>query len=149
MRELLQHYLEDSRVLQMKEFNQHNGVSTYQHCFNVAVMSLIIFKVFGLKGCIAEMLIGAILHDYYLYDWHDGRRTPHGIHGWSHPGVALKNASEDFDLTPKQENIIASHMFPLTITKYPKSKEAVVVSIADKICAVKEYLGDRVWPSRY
>ena len=31
-------------------------------------------------------------------------------------------------------------MFPLTITKIPKSKEAFIVSIADKICAIKESL---------
>lgn len=43
------------------------------------------------------------------------------------------------------ENIIESHMFPLTITKIPKSKEAFIVSLADKICAVKENLNFNIY----
>lgn len=49
------------------------------------------------------------------------------------------------DINENVENIIESHMFPLTITKIPKSKEAFIVSLADKICAVKENLNFNVY----
>lgn len=140
VQKLLEDYLNDDSVLLMKNYMQHGDVSTYIHCFNVALMSYIICTKFNIKVCIMEMLIGAILHDFYLYDWHDGRIRKNGLHGFTHPTVALANANERFSLTKKEQNIIDSHMFPMTITKIPKSKEAIIVSIADKICAIKEYL---------
>ena len=56
----------------------------------------------------------------------------------SHPAKALRNANKYFDLTEREANIISSHMFPLTLTKVPKCREAVIVCITDKICATKE-----------
>ena len=45
---------------------------------------------------------------------------------------------EDFDLNDKEMAIIRSHMWPLTLFHPPQSKEAVVVMMADKYCAVRE-----------
>ena len=123
----------------MQNFKQHGKTSTFEHCFNVAVMSYIIATRFRINVCMQELLIGAMLHDFYLYDWHDGRIRPEGIHGFSHPKVAAYNANIHFCLTDKVHNIIESHMFPLTLMQIPRSKEAVIVCIADKICAIKEY----------
>ena len=81
-------------------------------------------------------LRGALLHDYFLYDWH----TPgaaQGLHGLTHPKAALKNAREDFDLTATEEDIILHHMFPLTPCP-PASREGWLVCLADKYCALKE-----------
>ena len=96
-----------------------------------------LFRSFHVHADERELVRGALLHDYYLYDWHE----PHGkLHGFSHPAVALNNAKRDFDLSSKEQNIIASHMWPLTISKFPKSREAVLVGIADKLCSAKETL---------
>ena len=132
--------LVNNHVCKMKEFMQHGTVDTYSHCLNVAVISYIIALKLGEKKFdINAMLTGAILHDFYLYDWHEGRKRVEGIHGFTHPKTALKNATTYFELTNKEKNIIESHMFPLTITKVPKSKEAFIVCCADKICAIREY----------
>ena len=77
---------------------------------------------------------GALLHDYFLYDWH---LTHERWHGFRHPYIALSNASRDFDLTAREKNIIVRHMFPLTPIP-PKYRESLLVSTADKICALKE-----------
>lgn len=81
-------------------------------------------------------LIPAFPHDYFLYDWHAYRGRP--LHGFAHPKTALKNARQDFDLTKKEENIIESHMWPLLPTRPPKSKEALLVCITDKLCSLHE-----------
>ena len=78
------------------------------------------------------------MHDFYLYDWHLDRDTREGFHGFRHPKRALDNAMEHFDLDKKEANIISSHMWPLTFRKIPKNKEAFIVCMADKWCAVME-----------
>ena len=143
VRRLPSMYLNNSKVLQMNCYIQHGHITTYQHCINVMVISFAIaraFKLFGFHIDLPALLIGALLHDFYLYDWHDGRMRPEGLHGFSHPLVAKENAEKYFNVNPKILNIIESHMFPMTINHLPKSKEAVIVGIADKYCAIKETL---------
>ena len=43
-----------------------------------------------------------------------------------------------YDINDKEKEIIETHMWPLTITKFPKSIEAKIVCIADKLCSSKE-----------
>ncbi len=59
------------------------------------------------------------------------------------PFFALERAEEDFDLTPIERNIIARHMFPL-VPIPPACREAWVVCLADKACALGETIGGRV-----
>ena len=81
----------------------------------------------------------AILHDLFYYDWHDPAMW-HRPHGYKHPRFALENARVlNPDITPKEENIILRHMFPLTVVP-PKYREGWVVTMCDKYCATKELL---------
>ena len=82
---------------------------------------------------------GALLHDYFLYDWH-AKHEVHSLHGLFHPGRALKNAERDFSLSPTERNMIKTHMFPLTLPP-PKCKESWILVVADKVCAIKETFG--------
>ena len=43
-----------------------------------------------------------------------------------------------YNINEKEEHIIRSHMWPLTVTKLPKSREAVIVCIADKLTSATE-----------
>jgi hypothetical protein len=83
---------------------------------------------------------GALLHDYFLYDWHE-KDGGHRLHGFRHPAFALYNASKDFSLNRKERNIIARHMFPLTVLP-PRCLEAWIVCFVDKYCAFSETMGD-------
>jgi uncharacterized protein len=76
------------------------------------------------------LIRGALLHDYYLYDWHKSHKG-HRLHGYRHPSWALHNALLRYDLSPKERNIIRSHMFPLTIFHFPRSPEARIVAKMD------------------
>ena len=40
-------------------------------------------------------------------------------------------------------SIIVSHMWPLNITKVPKSREALILCVADKCIALRETLFER------
>lgn len=135
---IIKTYTDHALVQSMKRYLQHGSVSTYEHSLNVAKMCYLIDKKLSLKLDKKALLTSAILHDFYLYDWHNGSMNK--IHGFSHPDTAAKNAKKYFDITSKEENAIRSHMWPLTITKLPKSREAWILCFADKYCATQEIL---------
>lgn len=121
----------------MKTFIQHGHITTYEHVMNVVCMSYLLNEKVHLHADRRSLVMGAFLHDFYLYDWHD-RSAHKRLHGFRHPVDALKNAKERFTLNRKEENIIVSHMWPLTLTRLPRCREAVIVCLSDKICAAYE-----------
>lgn len=136
--EVLDELCNDQRVRRMQTFRQHGHYSTYDHCINVAEESCHLSQLLHIPVHEDELVTGAMLHDYYLYDWHT--YTPEKIHGFYHPEYALENAEKDFTLTKREKNIIRSHMWPLTVFHMPTCREAWLVCLADKICAVEESL---------
>ena len=128
-------------VCKMKEFSQHNGTSTFVHCKNVAIYSYYLSQKLGWDIDEEALVKGAMLHDYYLYNTSEMTMSDYQ-HGTQHPQLALDNAQKRFNLTRKEKNIIRSHMWPLTLTHVPESREALLVSVADKYCAVREMSGE-------
>lgn len=123
-----------------KEFIQHGNMTVNSHCISVAKHSLVLNKKLRLSCSQRELIRGALLHDYFLYDWHDKEhRDIRNLHGFFHPGIALKNASKEYHLTAREKDIIKKHMWPLTIVP-PLCREAWVVSAADKYCSLMETL---------
>ena len=114
---------------------QHGATSVFAHSLNVALMALIFAKRFRLRVDERALVRGALLHDFFLYDWHE---RGHGmLHGVTHPRTALLNAQEVFILSEKEQDIIAKHMFPLD-PRPPRYAESWLVTAADKFCAVFE-----------
>lgn len=140
--EFYKSWVKDPKLLQMLMFKQHKSVTTYDHSRNVTNLSILLAEKMRFSDqSIRNIMIGAMLHDYFLYDYHvTSRHLEDGIHAWSHPRVALHNALQDFELNEIQKNIIRSHMWPVTLLHPPKSKEAWIVSLSDKICATLEWL---------
>ena len=135
-------------VQRMREYIQHGSVTTYQHCKNVALVSFWLNRRLHLHADETSLAVGALLHDFYLYDWHTtgtfhGLRRLFEMHGFSHPADACVNAKRVFSITRKEQSIIASHMWPLTFRHVPTCREAVIVCLADKYCAVVESMFQR------
>lgn len=121
-----------------KQHIQHGNVTVNQHVRDVARYSLAISEKLRIRCNRRELIRGALLHDYFLYDWHlPDEENPHKLHGFYHPGKALKNASKEYDLTDREKDIIKKHMWPLTVIP-PKYKEAWIVTAADKWCSLME-----------
>lgn len=130
---------EEPEIQKMASFGMHSGNNTLQHVENVANMSFLLAQKLGIHVDEAALARGAMLHDYYLYTFKDTKISAYR-HVISHPETALRNASRCHDLTDKEANIIRSHMWPMTLLHPPRSKEAVLVCLADKYCAVNEML---------
>lgn len=121
----------------MKKYIQHGQISTYEHVMSVVRLSFYLNRRFHLGASDAQLVRGAFLHDFYLYDWHENG-YPGRLHGLHHPAIALKNAMQRYKLTPAERNIIESHMWPLTPFAIPKCRAAFIVCLADKICSAYE-----------
>lgn len=132
--------LESENFQSTKEHIQHGTVTVHAHCINVAKHSLMLADRLKVRTKRRELIRGALLHDYFLYDWHDKDHiNPFKLHGFFHPGRALKNATRDFELTKREKDIIRKHMWPMTIIP-PMCREAWIVTAADKWVSLKETL---------
>ena len=136
-----------SQLAQTDLFLQHGNTSCLLHTVAVAYYAYRFFRKFRFFKIHEEDLIrGALLHDYFLYDWHIPDKS-HPLHGFRHPKTALQNAENDFSLTRIERDIIVKHMFPLTL-RPPKFCESVAVCIADKICSVYEVFNRRPYQNK-
>lgn len=120
---------------------QHGVVTTFAHSIRVACLSVYCADRLHLWGVVdlRSLIRAALLHDYFLYDWHDWDGGSHRLHGFTHPRTSLRNAMRDFDLNEIERNSILRHMFPLTPIP-PRYVEGYLVTLADKLSATAETL---------
>ena len=133
--------LESENFKKSGRFMQHGTISVRKHSISVAECSLEMEKKLNRLGISCherELVRGALLHDYFLYDWHDPK-SHRRLHGFHHPAVALENASREYTVSPREADIISKHMWPLTL-KVPACREAWIVTAADKYCSARETL---------
>ena len=139
LEDLYQSYLNNEKILKMKEISMHRGSNTYLHSFRVAKLAIKRALRRRKHLDLESILIASILHDYYLYDWRkDKSKKKH--HAKNHPFIASENAKRDFDISDKVCDIIKAHMWPYNFKFFPKTKEARIVSNADNTVAFKEVL---------
>lgn len=132
----------------------HHLESRKEHVLKVCCHSYL--KSLKSKKCNRRSLaIGAILHDFFLYDWQkpgDFKFSDYDIkknkvlpnyHGFAHHKIAAYNAEKYFPhlINEIVKDIILKHMWPLTIYT-PKYKESWIVCIVDKKCSLKDLKKD-------
>ncbi len=124
-------------IWQLDDYTQHGSVTRLEHSLAVAYYSLVLYHRFGYSGDERTLLRGALLHDFFLYDWRSKEGENARTHGFTHPVAALENACLHFDLNEREKDIIRSHMWPLA-KQAPKYVVSYIVSMADKACATTE-----------
>ena len=133
--------LSSAGMQQEKRYMQHGSCSVYEHSVRVALLCVFLVLLLRLRVDRRALVRGALLHDYFLYDWHNVP-CEHRLHGITHARTALENAERDFALGDVERNMIRSHMFPLNFA-LPKYRESVLLCISDKLCALGETLRRR------
>lgn len=147
-RKILTGIYDNEKALMMKQFIQHGVISTYEHCDRVARMCYRINKSTGEKADMDILVRAAFLHDFFLYDWHE-KKLKNKIHGFTHPKCASLNAKKYFNVSRREQKIIESHMWPLTIHRIPTSREAWILCLADKYVASEETVMMRKKKEKY
>lgn len=135
----LEEVMKKKKFLKMNRYIQHGNTSCLLHSIAVSYYSYRLAKFLRLNIHEKELIRGALLHDYFLYDWHAKYKPTRnvGLHGRIHPKIALFNARKDYDINELEADIIARHMFPLTFAP-PKYKESVIVCLVDKVLSTYE-----------
>ncbi|RSX56133.1 phosphohydrolase [Bifidobacterium dolichotidis] len=146
--QIVQHYgaeiLDHDNMQVMQDAFQHGRISTYDHSVRVACLAVKLADRLHLwrRVDLKSLVRAALLHDYFLYDWHHHDGGTHRWHGFRHGRTAATNAHRDFNLNHVEHNSIHRHMFPLTPIP-PKHIEGWLVTFADKISATVETLFHR------
>lgn len=137
--------IKNEKIQEMKNYNHHSYTNCYQHSIHVSYYNYKLCKKLGWDAKAAAR--AGIMHDMFLYDWHE-HKTGSGerMHGFEHPVKALRNAGTSFRISKKEGDMIAKHMFPLTITP-PRYKETYIIILTDKFCSTCEVI-DRFFVSR-
>lgn len=133
---LVEDILTHEAVLSMSAYIQHRDLSCLEHSIYVSFTSYCL--AYKLKMDSRQIARAALLHDFFLYDWHVGRPTRQ-MHGFAHPKLALYNAQTHFNLTEVEKDIILKHMWPLTF-RPPAYKESLLVNAVDKYCSTLEII---------
>ena len=130
----LEDLMDSPQVQSMRSLPHHPGVNCYEHSVVVSYVAFRLARRWGLnyRSCARA----GLLHDLYLYRWNDQSAHP-GLQCFDHPEFALRNAMGLTHLSKLERNIILAHMWPLAL-HLPRSREAWVVSLADKLCATAE-----------
>lgn len=139
LKECIEALNEKTEFKQLKNYTHHHHTSTYHHSIGVAYFSIWIMRLFKVKCDRKTMIYGALLHDYYLYNHNHDEIS---FHWFKHPKISAENAKRDWEINKIEENIIKRHMFPLTLVP-PRYKESMIVSLADKLCAIYEFAHTR------
>ena len=140
LEEILEPIQRNQRVQMMKQFVQHGKTSTFQHCRSVAETCDRLNERFRLGADRRALITAAMLHDFYLYDWHSEDEGMHNLHGFTHAETACINAQKYFNIDTKTSQVIYCHMWPLNPRRVPKSKEGWIVCFADKCISLYETL---------
>lgn len=111
---------------------EHHGITRHNHSIRVAYYTYIVTKMMRLKY--KEATEAALLHDFFI----DEVSGDNGLFRLRrHPLYAVRNAKKYFCLSELQEDIIKTHMFPITFTP-PKYLESWIVDIVDDFASIYE-----------
>ena len=111
---------------------EHHGITRYDHSIRVAYYTYLVTKVLHINY--EEATVAALFHDFFTDEVEEEKSI---FKLRRHPKYAIENASKYVDLTDIQEDIIKTHMFPITFTP-PKYLESWIVDIIDDVSAVYE-----------
>lgn len=132
---IIKDIINNDTVKKMQNYRQHFNTSCYDHCYNASYYCYKIAKKFNWDYI--SVTRAAMLHDLFLYDWRKRENNRKRFHAFRHGNIACQNACKLFDLTPKEQDIIKRHMFPVTPIP-PSSKEGLLLTLVDKYCGLIE-----------
>lgn len=132
--QIVEKFLENKKFGKLKNETHHHNSNRFNHSVEVSYKTYKICKKLRLDYESAAR--AALLHDFFFDAEFDNKKE----RLLKHPKVALENAKKITNLSKKEQNIIASHMYPVG-GKMPRYLESIVVDMVDDYVSLKEKLG--------
>ena len=129
---LVEEYINHPKIMEMKEYT-HHGIKRYDHCFRVAYHTYRVTKFLNLDYKSATK--AAMLHDFFTDELKEEKSSIARYQ--KHPEIAAENAKKYFELNELEEDIIKTHMFPVSL-KLPKYRESWIVDAVDDGVSIYE-----------
>ena len=130
--------LKTEEIQKLAGYTHHIHTTRLQHSINVSYYTFLLCRFLRLNEEAAAR--AGLLHDLFYYNRKEYvRSTGESFHNSRHPKIAFENASQHFEISPLEKDIILKHMWPLTITP-PRYKESFIIVLVDKYCAMLELL---------
>ena len=123
--------LSNDEFLKTKE-KRHHGLTRFDHLMRVSYYSFLITKILHLNY--KETTRAALLHDFFLDETDQDTKIGKLR---NHPYYALENSLKYYNLTDREQDIIKTHMFPVTFTP-PKYLESWIVDLVDDFAGIYE-----------
>ena len=126
--------LENEEFQKMENIIHHEG-NRLDHSIRVSYYSYKVAKL--LKFDSKKVARAALLHDFFLEENNGATKKERTITMLKHPEYARDNAKKYFDLSPLEEDIILTHMFPIG-PRIPKYIESWMVDFVDDVASIYE-----------
>ncbi len=123
--------LNNNEFLKTKE-KRHHGITRLDHLMRVSYYSFLITKILHLNY--KETARAALLHDFFLDETSNDSKIGKLR---NHPYYALENSLKYYNLTDREQDIIKTHMFPVTFIP-PKYLESWIVDLVDDFAGIYE-----------
>lgn len=137
---LFETFLKDNEAIinsdvfqELHGFHQHLNTSRYDHSLNVGFL---VFLKTRHTHYYKDAMLGALCHDLFIYNHYETAASS-WQHLLEHPFAALETTQNHFETSPLSENMILSHMWPIS-SHLPKSKGAWWLVTMDKVASVIE-----------
>ena len=128
---IVNEYITHPEVCKMKKY-AHHGINRFEHSYRVAYHTYKVTKFLHLDYISSTK--AAMLHDFFLDEVSDEGAIAKLRR---HPNAAVDNSKKYFGLTDKEEDIIRTHMFPITF-RPPKYLESWIVDVIDDYSSIYE-----------
>lgn len=130
--------LSDPIYLKMKDYYAHGSVTVFEHCLSVAIYAYEYAKERDLDVDYKALIRGALLHDFYLYDWHKSGEG-HKFHGFRHPFLLI-GTPKSILISAKKKGISSVPICsPLSFGCFPVIKKAALSSKAIGIARISKH----------
>lgn len=134
--------LDSEEFARALEQTHHDKTTVGNHSMEVACIALSLSRrLRALHISVNEKAVvrGALCHDLGILGRYD-KYSNNFVSLQKHPGDSVVTAAKLLgELTKVEKDIIAHHMWPVTLVP-PRHKEAILVNVADKISSIREVI---------
>lgn len=134
--------LETAEFHQALEQTHHDKTTVGAHSMEVACTALAISRMLNgihISTNEKQMIRAALCHDLGILGRYD-KFANNFVCCYRHPKDSVRVAEKLLGgLTSIERDVIAHHMWPVTPVP-PRHREAYIVTLADKICAIREII---------